>query len=303
MIYEGQLEYAWLMIRYHQFSGAALSPYLPFIEQAVLFYDQHYRWRSQQLTGKPLGEDHKLVIYPANTLEAHWASRNPTSVIAGLQRVLGELINLPLCYQSNESKPRWQAMLATLPAMPTGSQELFGGTYLKPAENWEHDSWHCPEMYPLYPYELHGLGQGELALLLHTSLATGQERRDPTTWKQANIHAPRLGDIPLAQELNGKKMDNGPYRFPAFWPHDVDWAPDHNWGGSGMIGMQEMVLQTHSLPGEKGKLRLLPAWPSDWNVNFKLHAPYQTVLEGKFENGKLQALTLLPESRKADLVC
>ena len=35
-----------------------------------------------------------------------------------------------------------------------------------------------------------------------------------------------------------------------------------------MIGLQEMLLQTN------GELILLfPAWPLEWNVHFKLHAP------------------------------
>ncbi len=121
-------------------------------------------------------------------------------------------------------------------------------------------------------------------------------------WEQANIHAARLGNIKLAQALNVKKMDNGPYRFPAFWPHTIDWAPDHNWGGSGMIGMQEMVMQTHSIPGKRGKIRLLPAWPSDWDVDFKLHAPYKTTVECKVQSGRIKFLKVTPHERQDDVV-
>ena len=35
---------------------------------------------------------------------------------------------------------------------------------------------HCPEMFPLFPYELYGLGLPDLELMKRTSLATG---RDP----------------------------------------------------------------------------------------------------------------------------
>ena len=301
-IYESQLEYAWLMLRYYQFSSVDLAPYLQFIEQSVIFYDEHYRFRGKQLTGKELDENGKLVIYPSNTLEHHPKSRNPTSVIAGLRRILSELNNLPDKYASAVKKKRWQAILKSLPEMPTGNNEKLGGRYLKPAENHNHRSWHCPEMFPLFPYELHGIGQGELELMKHTSLATGRERYKTIAWEQANIHAAKLGEVELARKLNSKKMDNGPYRFPAFWPHDIDWAPDHNWGGSGMIGMQEMVMQTHALPGERGKIRLLPAWPKEWDVEFKLHAPYKTVVEGRFESGKLLLLKVAPKERQDDVV-
>ena len=157
-------------------------------------------------------------------------------------------------------------------------------------------------MFPLYPYELHGLGLPNLELMKRTSLATGKDRFATRAWEQANIHAPRLGDVALARKLNISKMDNGPYRFPAFWPHDIDWAPDHNWGGSGMIGMQEKVMQTHSAPGDRGKIRLLPAWPEDWDVDFKLHAPHQTVVEGSVCNGRLIDLKVVPESRREDVL-
>jgi len=306
-IYESQLEYSWLMLRYCQFSGADLARYLPFIEQSVLFYDEHYRFRCRQLTGKELDENGKLVIYPANTLEHHPKSRNPTSVIAGLRRVLSELVHLPARYTPAAKKTRWREILNRLPDMPTGTSEKFGGTYLKPAENYNHQSWHCPSMYPLYPYELYGLALPDLELIKRTSLSTGSDRYKTTAWRQANIHAARLGDTALARKLNAEKMDNGPYRFPAFWPHTIDWAPDHNWGGSGMIGLQEMLMQTHASREERrngspGKIRLLPAWPTQWDVDFKLHAPSRTVVKGKVRSGKMTDLAVTPTKRRDDVV-
>jgi len=296
------LEYAWLMLRYHQFSGVELTDYLQFIEQSVIFYDEHYRFRCKQLTGKELDDNGKLAIYPANTLEYHPESRNPTSVIAGLRRILSELVILPEKYTSATKKKRWQKILDRLPDMPIANSAEFGGRYLKPSENYNHQSDHCPEMYPLYPYQLYGLGLDDLELMKNTSLSTKTSRYRITAWIQANIHAPRLGDTELAQKLNAEKMDNGPYRFPAFWPHDIDWAPDHNWGGAGMIGMQEMAMQTHALPGERGKIRLLPAWPKEWDVDFKMHAPYKTTVECKARSGKITSLKVTPKKRKNDIV-
>jgi len=296
-IYEEQLDWSWLILQYHQFSGADIARYLPLIEQSVIFYDEHYRYRCKQLTGKELGGDGKLVIYPANTLEAHWDARNPTSVIAGLQRVLSTLMTLPEKYTSPARKKRWQTILDSLPEMPTGNSDKLGGRYLKPSENHGHRSWHCPEMFPLYPYELYGLGLPDLDLMKRTSLATGRDRFAVRAWEQANIHAPRLGDTALARKLNISKMNNGPYRFPAFWPHTIDWAPDHNWGGSGMIGMQEMLMQTHA-----GRIRLVPAWPNDWDVDFKLHAPHKTIVSGSVQAGKVVHLQITPQERRKDVV-
>ena len=296
-VYEEQLDWSWLILQYHQFSGADIARYLPLIEQSVIFYDEHYRYRCKQLTGKELGDGGKLVIYPANTLEAHWDARNPTSVIAGLRRVLSTLVTLPEKYTSPARKKRWQTILDRLPDMPTGNSDKLGGRYLKPSENHGHRSWHCPEMFPLYPYELYGLGLPDLDLMKRTSLATGKDRFAVRAWEQANIHAPRLGDTALARKLNISKMNDGPYRFPAFWPHTIDWAPDHNWGGSGMIGMQEMLMQTHA-----GKIRLMPAWPNDWDVDFKLHAPRKTIVSGSIQAGKVAHLQITPQERRKDVV-
>ena len=96
-------------------------------------------------------------------------------------------------------------------------------------------------------------------------------------------------------DLIVEKLDDGPYRFPAFWPPLIDWVPDHNWGGSGMIGLQEMLMQTVD-----DKILLLPAWPGDWDVDFKLHAPQQTVVQAKVRNGKVLDLKVTPEERMMD---
>jgi len=69
-----------------------------------------------------------------------------------------------------------------------------------------------------------------------------------------------------------------------------------------MIGMQEMVMQTHALPGQRGKIRLLPAWPKERDLDFKLHAPYKTVVEGKFRSGKMSRMKVTPKQRQGDVV-
>ena len=137
-------------------------------------------------------------------------------------------------------------------------------------------------------------------MMKQISLATGSDRFETDSWQQANIHAARLGDAEVARDLNARKMENGPYRFPAFWPETIDWAPDHNWGGSGMIGIQEMLLQTHFASGELGKIRLLPAWPAEWDVDFKLHAPGRTTVECRFESGEIVCLKVEPKERQSD---
>jgi len=68
-------------------------------------------------------------------------------------------------------------------------------------------------------------------------------------------------------------------------------------GGVLMKTFQAMLLQT-----DGRKILLLPAWPKDWDVDFRLHAPYQTVIEGIYRDGNLRSFQVTPETRRADLV-
>ena len=89
-------------------------------------------------------------------------------------------------------------------------------------------------------------------------------------------------------------------RFPAFFGPGHDWMPDHNWGGSGMVGLQEMLVAAD--PGPKGKIHLLPAWPKTWDVRFRLHTAGRTTVAGEVRDGKLIRVTVDPPNRAKDLV-
>ena len=64
-----------------------------------------------------------------------------------------------------------------------------------------------------------------------------------------------------------------------------------------MIGLQEMVMQTIGK-----KIYILPACPKEWDVDFKLHAPKNTTVECRLENGKITKLKVVPETRSKNVV-
>jgi hypothetical protein len=64
-----------------------------------------------------------------------------------------------------------------------------------------------------------------------------------------------------------------------------------------MTALQSMLLQ---LRGDK--VLLFPAWPKDWDVDFKLHAPHNTTIAGSYRDGRLQSLRVEPASRAKDVV-
>jgi hypothetical protein len=63
-----------------------------------------------------------------------------------------------------------------------------------------------------------------------------------------------------------------------------------------MASINYMLLQ-HA--GDK--ILLLPAWPKDWDVSFKLHAPRQTTVEVVYRGGRIEKLEVLPPERRKDV--
>lgn len=97
---------------------------------------------------------------------------------------------------------------------------------------------------------------------------------------------------------NARAVSPG-YRFPAMWGPNFDWIPDQDHGSVMLKALQCMAMQC-----DGDKIVVLPAWPTDWNVSFKLHAPHQTTVEAKVVNGTVVWLKVTPPERRKDLtVC
>jgi hypothetical protein len=77
----------------------------------------------------------------------------------------------------------------------------------------------------------------------------------------------------------------------------MDGTPDTDHGANSVNTLQAMLLQA-----DGDKIHLLPAWPEDWDVSFKLTAPKKTTVEGVYQNGRITSLKVTPESRRKDIV-
>lgn len=306
MEYNKWLEYEWdtalefclMILETERYEGKNISRYLPLIENCLTFFNEHYQYLARQRGNKAFDSSGHLVIYPGSGAETYKMAYNASSTIAGLKTVLTRLLELPSAALSQQQKKQWTAMLNSIP--PITFRQFNGHPTIAPAVHWERiNNTESPQLYPVFPWGIYGVGKTGLDTAVNTYTYDPDviRFRSHTGWKQDLIFAARLGLTEEAERLVLLKMKDSGRRFPAFWGPGFDWVPDHNWGGSGMIGMQEMLMQT-----DGKRIMLFPAWPKNWDTHFKLHAPCQTTVEGVLQNGKLVSLKVIPENRRQDIV-
>ena len=295
--WESQVEHAYMIMEYHRFSGKDISMYMPFIKAAVLFFDEHYQLRQEMRTGRPLDDKGKLVIYPSTSCESYRGAKNPSDLIAGLRACLNSLLKLDDKYLSSEEREYYRGFLNRIPDYSFG--DVNGMKILKPAEDWlKEANQELPQFYPLFPFDQYRIGDEGIQIFKNTYEQAPDFRKGTIkSWHQDGIFFARMGMTEEAADYNTRKLQDSQRRYPTFWGPGHDWVPDHNWGGSGMIGLQEMLMQTIG-----DQILLFPSWPKDWDVDFKLHAPHKTVVEGILKNGELIELRVIPENRRKDVV-
>jgi hypothetical protein len=292
------LEFCYMILEKERYTGAEIRKYLPLIESTLRFFDEHYQYIAKQRGRKVFDEQGKLVLYPGSACETYKMAYNASSTIAALKVVASRLLESPSLGSDSAKQAYFNTFLSRIPEIKT--RHIDGHETIAPAWLWERiNNTETPQLYPVFPWSIYGIGKDNLEVARNTWKYDPDviKFRSHVGWKQDAIWAARLGLIDEAKDLVVKKLENAETRFPVFWGPGFDWTPDHNWGGSGMIALQEMLLQT-----DGDKIYLLPTWPKDWDVHFKLHAPYNTTVECKVKNGKVEILSVIPESRAKDII-
>lgn len=285
----GGLEMAVAMLDYYMYTqddkflrGTAL----PFAAELLTFFEQHYK----------TGPDGKLLLRPSQALETWWDCTNALPEVAGLHDLTARLGSLPAGLLSARQAELVRRLAAKLPPVPTRVEN--GLSMLAPAESFaKKQNVENPELYAVYPFRLYGLGKPDIELAVRALDA--RLDRGHFGWRQDDLFMALLGLTDRAAKglLERASQWDKTFRFPAFWGPNYDWTPDQDHGGVLMKTLQTMLLQCD------GKaVRLLPAWPKDWEADFKLRAPFNTVLEGKVRSGKVVDLRVTPPERAADIV-
>ncbi|MEO7767093.1 MAG: DUF5703 domain-containing protein, partial [Ferruginibacter sp.] len=271
--YNAWLEYTWdtvfefclMMLEEERYTGKDISDRIPFIESCLRFFDEHYQWLARQRGTRELDGNGHLILYPGSGAETFKMANNSTATIAALQTIINRLLTLPAKYATAEKRMKWDSLLKRIPDISYSNYN--GHITIAPAKTWERvNNIESPQLYPVFPWRIYGVGKSGLDTALNTWNydTTVIKFRSHLGWKQDNIWAAGLGLSNEAWRLTALKLQNSERRFPAFWGPGFDWVPDHNWGGSGMIGLQEMLLQT-----DDKRILLFPAWPKDKDVHFK----------------------------------
>jgi alpha-L-fucosidase 2 len=272
----------WLYTQDEKFAKDILIPHA---EQITLFYDHHYPRKNG-----------KIHFHPSQALETWQDSTNPTPEVAGLRYLLNRLLKLPQEYYLDNQNERWQRMLDELPEVPT--REIEGQKAIAPADRFEDEkNVENPELYAVFPYRIFGMGKDELEV----GRTTMEHRinRQQYCWCQNEIQQAYLGLTKEAKEgvIERVKGTMDESKFPTNWKAFYDSAPCQDHGGSFINALQTMLVQC-----EGKEIRLFPAWPKEWNVEFKINAPYKTTVSGTLLNGEIKDLKVEPDERKSDIV-
>ncbi len=288
--------------------------YQPWADAVVTFFEHKFPNRDAQ---------GRILLAPSAAVETYKNSTNSAPEVGPLRRILSDLLRLDPGTLTPAQRSRYQALLASMPQPPlkTVLNQPMLGVYQ--TGDAGRDMIETPSLYSVWPAREAGLGRLSLLAAGRRDHGTRMVTFDGTPgsssesggWlytptvaaqlnlpQQAKFHALRnfLEPIPSTVGIGSQTISNpypGKPRFHAFWESRFDYIPDQCHGGSTIHGFENMIVQSQG-----DKIYLFPAWPEEWDVNFKVHAAQNTVLEGVYRNGVLQALTVTPSSRAADVI-
>lgn len=270
--YAASLEILAFMLDYQRYAEDDAFSYsdLPLLAADVIrFYDAHYK----------LDDTGKLKIEPAQVLDTWSEALNPAPDIAGLRYVLRTVLDMKLNLDK-ATVTRARKLLAALPPLPV--TESAGAKLLSPAERVSGTPAgnENPELYAVFPYRQFGVDMPDLDLARATW--TARQSGDSAF---AAVTAAHLGLAGEARRLllEACRQTDPDARFPAFFTNEKGWTPDQATGGAVQLALQSMLLQTVG-----DRIVLTPAWPKNWDVEFRLRAPRGTTIEGVYKDGALR---------------
>jgi len=285
---------------------------LPCADEFLKFYEVHFPKRDangiMQMEGVGCAETYQGVT-------------NPCTEMGCMKYLLTKLLSFEI---DDARKEHWSKLFKSMPGVPL--RTIRGLDLLSVGEKYDPGRVNCesPELYSIYPFRQVWLGIPELLANARQSFHVRTISLDGTIdeqavetggWQSSPVQAAYLGLPREAARLASINFNdqfihwndninlNEPYpnrpraRFPTFWECKMDGTPDNDHGANSANALQSMLLQS-----DGDKIFLLPAWPENWDVNFKLCASNNTTIECEYSDGKVQSLKVTPESRRNDII-
>lgn len=267
--YNGMVEIAYLMLRYVEKTGdrEQMPDFLAFTKEVLLFFRDHFEVY-----------DGKLLMTPVSSLETWQYCVNDTPDIAGIMAVNAAV---RACGAADEElMALCEEMDRLLPELPM--DETDGKKVIAPCEqkiDKKMRNVENPELYPIFPYYLYGLDKPDLQLAIDTYHA--RIKRLGKGWSQDPVQAALLGLTEEAAEHLKQRIPAVDERavFPAFWGPNFDETPDQDHGNNILLCVAAMLYQEG---------RMLPAWPKDWDVSFRLPDGKGGFVAVDYENGEVK---------------
>jgi alpha-L-fucosidase 2 len=285
---------------------------LPCADEFLSFYEVHFPKRDSRGMMRMEG---------VGSVETYQGVTNPCTEIGGMKFLLDKLLSFDL---DGPRRDHWANLRKALPGVPL--RKILGLDLLAVGERYEPGRVLCesPELYSVYPFRQAWLGTPALLGLARQSFhvrtisldgSNDDQATETGGWQAAPVQAAHLGLAREAARLMSINFndrfiswhdnvedtasfpDRPRPRFPAFWECKMDGTPDNDHGANSANALQSMLLQS-----DGDRILLLPAWPEEWDVSFKLHASANTTVECVFRDGRVQDLRVTPESRRHDIV-
>jgi hypothetical protein len=267
---------------------------LPMAESVLRYFDTRFK---KDANGR-------IILDPAQVVETYWEGVvNDTPTTSGIFIVTQRLATLPPKLLTAKQRGFFAHMQEARPTLALVTEN--GVTRIDMARKYDATKISNVEngaLYATWPFRLATLAHPELLSAGKAAYAVRKNRLD-NGWGYDGNAAALLGMTEEAARILKVKVRNSNpnYRWPATWGPNYDWLPDQNHGGNLLNETNLMLIQAEPL-SEGGAIRLLPAWPKAWDVEFKLHAPGNTVVHAKQVAGKVTVVSVTPESRRKDVI-
>jgi len=326
---------AWRFTR----NETALRRYLPIVVGIMEFYMNYAPAKSNSIIFYPT---QALETYWCPfPFEEDACVTNDAPTIAATVSLSARILSLPRQFLDPTFRQRLAAWSAALPLLPSaGTPPVLQPA--EKFRNYLYNS-ETPELYPVHPFryisiarlladqnktdqhaktkvETHHLQKNASTatptLKQYLDMAIGAWQADPRAhsnsgWNQGIMNAALLGLANEAWAYIVQRASVDPprgYRFLGFAPHMQDYEPSADHYANMMSALQLMLVvpADQDLEGDGGedKIVIFPAWPCHLDVEFKLHAPANTIIIAQYSAAqkKIVRLDIDPPTRRSSVI-